>query len=151
MPIQRRFLQLHLDFELHLRFNCSINRPRVCSIERRVARTSVGCLHHGTVCRTLTSSFGSSSQKSRLAVIMFACCCEPLGPGFGSENSFPGDRRFTKTGGNALAAAPQQGAPQSSAPQYGATQSSVPQYGAPQAPPSSSSEEKVVAGTSNLL
>jgi hypothetical protein len=110
------------------------------------------------------------------------CCCEPLGPGYGNESdkpgrpvsTFPGDRRFTKTGGNALSAAPQQGTPYQSssqsgatAPQYGTPQTQTggapqhqhpqynnvpqqatdaPQYGA-QAPLTSSNAEKVVAGT----
>jgi hypothetical protein len=88
------------------------------------------------------------------------CCCEPLGPGFESDkpgrqvSTFPGDRRFVKTGGNALtvahspqnAGAPQYGVPQTGAPQ----QATAPQYGA-QAPPASSIAEKVIAGTSNLL
>jgi hypothetical protein len=89
------------------------------------------------------------------------CCCEPLlNPEFESDqpgsqvSTFPGDRRFVKTGGNALTAAnspqnaatPQYGAPHIGAPQ----QTAAPQYGA-QAPPTSTHAEKVVAGTSNLL
>lgn len=93
------------------------------------------------------------------------CCCEPLGPGFESDkpssqvSTFPGDRRFNKTGGNALtmahgpqnAATPQYGAPQTGAPQPGIShKAAAPQYAA-QAPPTSSTAEKVIAGTSNLL
>jgi hypothetical protein len=88
------------------------------------------------------------------------CCCEPLGPGFESDttgsqvSTFPGDRRFVKTGGNALtaahspqnAAALQYGVPSNGAPQH----SAAPQYGA-QAPSTKSIAEKVVAGTSNIL
>jgi hypothetical protein len=85
------------------------------------------------------------------------CCCEPMGPGFESDqqpgsqvSTFPGDRRFAKTSGNALTAAhiPHN----STAPQYGAPQqATASQYGAAQAPPASTHAEKVVAGTSNLL